>query len=283
MIKKDLISISMLVCIVCFGVVIGSGVTAIIYQNLYNQQVEDYFATVYNVTYFPSASEQISSILSVTNNISDPHKKLQAIADWEIAGFYNLREAANNNSLNYNTSRIGAYVYDDAGRIRANPGAQFIMDPYWITYQRYGACGELAYLFAYVANESGFETKVVSARYVGGGNHAWVEVNMSSGLMYYDPTMYYDYRSYEDKDSIIWFGSLTNQTVWDIPLIDILDNDGNDVINRYPSVNNPSLSYSLPQETTNILLIKSQVFEGENKYVLSLIECKSNDSIYWVK
>lgn len=283
MIKKELISILMLVIMLGFGVVLGSGVTEIIYQNSYNQQVEDYFATVYNVTYFPNASEQISSILSVTNNISDPHKKLLAIADWEIAGFYNLWEAANNNSLNYNTSRIGAYVYDDAGRIRANPGAQFIKDPYWITYQRYGACGELAYLFAYVANKSGFETKVVSAQYVGGGNHAWVEVNMSSGLMYYDPTWYYDYRSYEDNDSIIWFGPLTNQTVWDIQLINILDNDGNDVINRYPSVNNTPLSYSIPQETMTILLIKSQLFEGENNYVLSLIECKSNDSIYWVK
>ncbi|HJJ54342.1 MAG TPA: transglutaminase domain-containing protein [Methanocorpusculum sp.] len=287
MIKKKnqsiLLRVLLMVAILVPGLIIGYCAAGIICQNSYNQQVDDYFAVAYNATYYPNASEQISSILAITNNISDPHKKLQAIATWEIPGYFNIWEATHNKNLNYTTKAIGQYTYDDAGRVRAIFGAKFINDPYWITYHRYGACGELAYLFAYVANESGFETEVVSANYVGFGNHAWVEVNMSSGPMYYDPTWYYDCRSCEDKDSIMWFGPLENQSVWDRQLINILDENKNNVIGRYPSVNNTSLGISKPQNMTKNLLNKFPFFEGENAYVLFFTEHVKNDSINWIK
>jgi len=73
-------------------------------------------------------------------------------------------------------------------------------NPYWIAYYKTGACGELATLFNYTANKSGFITQVVTT-----GSHSWVEVKNDDGeWWYFDPLCY----------KVISKENIQNQTKW---------------------------------------------------------------------
>lgn len=207
----------------------------------YNEQIDNHFSTQYQEVYYPKGEENINLIINETRNITDPIDKLTAIADWEIDGFINFLQYLKWNTSYNHTRRLGSnYVYDDEGRIRAASGP-YQNDPYWIAYHKIGACGELGTLFAYVANQSGFETRLVSATYADlPNNHAWVEVKVNDEWMYFDPTVYWDNynnkwnQTFTDK----WYGSLDEQDVWGVKVWGIYDKETRqDVCNgRYEHV-----------------------------------------------
>ncbi|WP_167815803.1 transglutaminase-like domain-containing protein [Methanocorpusculum sp. GPch4] len=207
----------------------------------YNEQIDNHFSTQYQEVYYPKGEENINLIINETRNITDPIDKLTAIADWEIDGFINFLQYQKWNTSYNHTRRLGSnYVYDDEGRIRAASGP-YQNDPYWIAYHKIGACGELGTLFAYVANQSGFETRLVSATYADlPNNHAWVEVKVNDEWMYFDPTVYWDNynnkwnQTFTDK----WYGSLDEQDVWGVKVWGIYDKETRqDVCNgRYENV-----------------------------------------------
>ena len=148
-------------------------------------QIEDYLSTQYTNEYYPTAEAEIQKILLTAANISDPIEKLTTIAAWEIEDFVDIVEYDKWNE-SYNGTRYlsNKYCYDENGKIRVHSG-MYQNDPHWIAYHKIGACGELAALFAYVANRSGFETRNVSADYAKTlQNHAWVEVKVNGEWMY---------------------------------------------------------------------------------------------------
>ena len=208
---------------------------------VYNEQIDNYFSTQYKEVYYPKGEENINLIINETRNITYPIDKLTAIADWEIDGFVNFLQYQKWNTSYNHTRRLGSnYVYDDEGRIRAESGP-YQNDPYWIAYHKMGACGELGTLFAYVANQSGFETRLVSAKYVDiPNNHVWVEVKINDEWMYFDPTVYWD--NHNNKWNLTstdkWYGSLDEQKVWDAKVLGIYDmENGQDVCKeRYENV-----------------------------------------------
>jgi hypothetical protein len=200
-----------------------------------------YYTTIYESEIKPNAIIDIQQILNNISNISDPYQKLEAIAKWEVDPFFNVyREIRDNESYVYNLR--GKYLCDDEGRVRALGGAKYNNDPYWIAEQRFGACGELAYLFSYIANQSGFETKVVLANQVineknpnGYSNHAWVEVKIDDEWNYYDPTNYYN--NYPNISyPLQWSGPLAARDLWNWDVMRIIDEYGNDVHEQYNGI-----------------------------------------------
>ncbi len=194
----------------------------------YNEQLDNYFSIQYKEVYYPKGEENINLIINETRNITDPIDKLTAIADWEIDGFVNSLQYQKWNTSYNQTRKLGSnYLYDDEGRIRAESGP-YQNDPYWIAYHKMGACGELGTLFAYVANQSGFETRSVFTKYADlSNNHAWVEVKVNDEWMYFDPTVYWDNynnkwnQTFTDK----WYGSLDEQRVWGVKVWGIYDTE----------------------------------------------------------
>ena len=83
------------------------------------------------------------------------------------------------------------YVYDDPSKkIRIESRGIFDNDPYFITYFKTGACGESAALFNYLANTSGFESRIVGTS---AEDHQWDEIKINNNWVQVDPTIYYYY------------------------------------------------------------------------------------------
>ena len=205
-------------------------------------QIEDYLSTQYTNEYYPTAEAEIQKILLTAANISDPIEKLTTIAAWEIEDFVDTVEYNKwNESYNGTRALSNKYYYDENGKIRVFSG-KYQNDPHWIAYHKIGACGELAALFAYVANRSGFETRNVSADYAKTlQNHAWVEVKVNGEWMYFDPTIYWN--NYNNEINFVlsdkWYGTLDEQNVWNTPVLGVYDQETKKSVGmeRYPNVN----------------------------------------------
>ncbi len=187
-----------------------------------SRALDAYFSIQYKLIIQPEGERQISTILDEVQDMPHEVEKLNRIAEWVTTNFTELfweRYLHRNIILQTLDPPINRYRYDPStGKIRAehsifgkNP---FTNDPYWISYNKLGACGELAHLFANVSNRAGFETRVVGADLVEKflifefvtNNHAWVEVKIGDEWWYFDPDAYGHYHvlgieSYKDR----WF------------------------------------------------------------------------------
>lgn len=162
--------------------------------------LDQYYGVIYNTTIKPQGEHEIQQIVAEVQNISETTEKLDTIAKWETSNFTEIyweKRRGHDLSEKMLDPPLGRWIYDSKGKIRPlniileNP---FANDPAWIAYYRFGACGELAYLFADVANRSGYETRVVVAILKNPpGNHAWVEIKIGDEWQYYDPTIYGEY------------------------------------------------------------------------------------------
>lgn len=236
-------------------------------------QIEDYLSTQYTNEYYPTAEAEIQKILLTAANISDPIEKLTTIAAWEIEDFVDTVEYNKwNESYNGMWVLSNKYCYDENGKIRVFSG-KYQNDPHWIAYHKIGACGELAALFAYVANRSGFETRNVSADYAKTlQNHAWVEVKVNGEWMYFDPTIYWN--NYNNEINLVlsdkWYGTLDEQNLWGVLALNVYDPEtGKDVcVERYPNidhVDNPVMwwYYAISRKITPYLdLFFASVMQG---------------------
>lgn len=183
---------------ILIGILVGIVCGVIICSELNNQQTDDYFSMIYELQIVDDGHRQIQDILT---NISSSYDQngtssnigiiFESIAEWEANNYTNILVEMDN-SESYQPKKIGHYTYDDNGLIRA-AGGPYRQDPFWIAHYRYGACGELAALFAYTVSQLGFDARIVRADYAdGSNNHAWVEVKVNEEWWFVDPTVYWE-------------------------------------------------------------------------------------------
>lgn len=185
------------------------GIVTITRENA--ESLDDYFSVLYQTMIKPHGEDEINSILQEVEGIDNDSEKLNAIAAWVTSNFTEYywekhwQNDVNWSSIGYLDKR---YLFDKSGNIRAVAGGyienEYDNDPYWIAHYRIGACGELAHLFEFVANKSGYETRIVAMEFEG-NNHAWVELVIDGEWMYFDPTLYGEYHNGITKVPF-WFG-----------------------------------------------------------------------------
>lgn len=181
-----------------------------IYKNYINIGKERIASIVNNTSSMGKEPERLSQIAHIiTQDFTDPnwpHQWNKSIFCYypnsthmydycQISGPENLAPYLDEN----HTDLI--FVSDKLGHIRQECGS-LGYDPYWIAYQKTGACQELAYLFKEVANESGFETRVVQADKA--GLHDWDEVNINGEWKFFDPQKYGEVNGTGNQSQ--WFG-----------------------------------------------------------------------------
>jgi len=152
-----------------------------------------------------------------TTQIKDDDSKLDEIFRWEMNDWHNpLWEPRNfslyNNSLNYisyknNSKKIRpnnffAFFYY---KQQTPSGVYFGNDPYWIAYNKVGACQELSNLFSYMAAQSGIKSRTVQTIW----DHQWAEVEINGQWKYYDPWCAVEHGYYNSTD-----GNLTFKSKW---------------------------------------------------------------------
>jgi hypothetical protein len=116
--------------------------------------------------------------------------KIREIANFTENGYYQTYNNNNSSPLWSLASIWGFKVYDDPQKLRIRANLLFANDPYFIAYFKTGACGESAALFNFVANKSGFESRIVGTK---ADDHAWNEVKINNRWVQVDPTIYYYY------------------------------------------------------------------------------------------
>jgi hypothetical protein len=176
----------------------------------------NFFSQKYTNEIIPKGKIIISTELDNVSKINSTNAKLNEIFIWEMQNWHNPNwEIGNfyyfNKSLNYFSYK------NDPTKIRANPNFDFTLfrqqtpngtfygdDPYWIAYNKVGACQELSNLFSFMARQSGIESRTIQT--VG---HQWVEVNINGDWKYYDPWCAVEHDYYNSSD-----GNLTFNTKW---------------------------------------------------------------------
>lgn len=157
-------------------------------------QMDKHIKERYSSEIYPNASIIISSELSAVEKISDPREKLNTIFRWEMSDWHNPEwepDAFYYSSiypiyLSYkqNNSRLlPQRTYELSIFTPRNPSGQYYGDdPYWLAYNKVGACRELSFLFSYMAKESGLKPRLINTAW-----HQWVEVDIDNDTYYYDP------------------------------------------------------------------------------------------------
>lgn len=218
----------------------------------YLHQLDEYFTVVYNTQIKEKGESDIEKIVQNVSNISDSHEKLEAIALWQVSNWQDtFWEQRFRNDTSYRWSLLGVrdptsnqaygYEYNEFGGIRAIDSAKYTNNETWIAGNRIGNCEDLATLFSYVANQSGFETRIVTADFVGrnGDGHVWNEVKINGKWQYYDIDRAGQYYHYDKnvKSWGDWRGNPESYTISYKPVIEqISDTDGEDTQQRYTSL-----------------------------------------------
>lgn len=180
------------------------------------ESLEQYFSILYETEIFPKGEKAIQDFVIELDQSLNETEKFDKIAEWVTANFteyYWEKGLINNTKYEYNgySPFVDAYVYDPDGRVRACPPSPYSNDPAWIAYYRTGACGELATLFADIANRTKTPVKLVQASFKTHGNHAWVEVMLENGeWRYFDPTIYGEHSQFGIWPDGHWFGNISN-------------------------------------------------------------------------
>jgi hypothetical protein len=180
-----------------------------IYKNYINVGKERITSIVNNTSSMGQDPERLSQMAHlITQDFTDPNWPYQ----WNTSFYYypNSPHSYDYRLIN-GTENLAPYldknltdlifVSDKLGHIRQECGS-LGYDPYWIAYQKTGDCQELAYFFKKVANESGFETRVVQADKT--GLHLWNEVNVNREWKFFDLQRYGEFNG--TGDSSRWFG-----------------------------------------------------------------------------
>ncbi|MCX6681562.1 MAG: transglutaminase-like domain-containing protein [Methanoregula sp.] len=176
----------------------------------------NFFNQRYITEIFPKGKEIISTEIETIKQINDSDSKLDEIFKWEMRDWHNpLWESDNFNY--FNGSLIYISYKNNVSRTRANPvfgyylyrpqtpeGKYYGDDPYWIAYNKVGACQELSNLFAFMAQKSGIRSRTVQTF-----GHQWAEVEINGEWKYYDPWCAVEHGYYNSTD-----GNLTSKDKW---------------------------------------------------------------------
>lgn len=258
---KKVIAYFLIVVILIGTIIIGIFLGCVLCADIYNKQVDDYFSMIYESQVVDDGRSQVYDILTKVSNSYDQAEMssnigliFEDIAEWETENYTNILVEIDNCGSS-SVKSIGTYKYDANGLIRAQ-AKPYRHDPFWIAHYRYGACGELAALFAYVVNQLGFETRVVRADYAdGSNNHAWVEINVNNEWFFADPTLYWEIT----KNNATWYTDPWYGPTEDFKIFGkkvkavVIDGTDVDVRFHYPNANYPDKTIS----KTELLVKKS--------------------------
>jgi hypothetical protein len=216
-----------------------------------NQKLDECFKILDKTVIHDAGKLEIDIIVNKTSYLGKESKRLTLIADMITSDFtdpywphqqdenhfcyypddekmpYNYCRLQGQNNLKslgsdhdkYNNT----YLFDKKGRVRqlhVNTGMIALnIDPYWIAFQKTGACQELSVLFNKTANESGFVTRIV---YSDGNSHFWNEVNIDGEWKFFDVQRY---GMNDTNDSSKWFGNTSDYAdAYPWPLCNMINN-----------------------------------------------------------
>ncbi len=146
---------------------------------------------------YPKGKMQIESELVKIAEIKDDSLKLDEIFLWEMQDWHSPNWEIDENDFyihdnirtyyryKHNESRIYVTnIFENSIFRQETPnGIYYGDDPIWIAYNRVGACRELSNLFAYMAQQSKIESRIIRTI----SDHQWVEVKINGEWYYYDP------------------------------------------------------------------------------------------------
>jgi hypothetical protein len=232
-----------------FILVLASGCSS---SNPENQKLDECFKILDKTVIHDAGKMEIDRIVNDTSYLEKDPKRLTLIADIITRDFTDPYWAYQQNEENFcyypddkemlynhcrlegqnNLKSIGSindlnnsYLFDKRGRVRQIiPSAGMIVlsrDPYWIAFQKTGACKELSVLFNKTANDSGFVIRVV---YSDGIGHYWNEVNINGEWKFFDVQRYGSIKK-DTTDPSTWFGNTSdyaNADGW--PLCNMINN-----------------------------------------------------------
>jgi len=197
-----IIFIISLLFLVCGGLYSILSMIIISDQNSYANSLNSYFDVKYQNEIKPQSEIEINHIVNETINISNFSERLDRIAEWETQNFTDVywHHVSSKRIIPY----ADIYTYNSEGKIRVAQSSiatsPYAGDPDWITYYRFGACGEESALFANVSNRTGIVSRPIILDLghweygivpVQTGNHAFLEVQLNDDEWYfYDPTVY---------------------------------------------------------------------------------------------
>lgn len=226
----------------------------------YTYTLNDYFLKKYQNEIQPQSEFEINQIVNEVRHVPNVSEKFNRIAEWEMQNFtdpYWEKYLGHNIGIQYLNPPLNTYAYNNNGKIRALASSlvpsPFANDPDWIQSNRFGACGEKAYLFSNVTTRLGYQTRiiVVSTGFwfygipIQKDNHAWVEINIDDEWYYFDPTVYGEYHvlnisGYNNR----WFGKPKDYDIFSpAESLSVVQVDTHqDVSQRYPK-----LVYPTPQ------------------------------------
>jgi transglutaminase-like putative cysteine protease len=199
--KRNVKFLSLLVVILCillvFAVYYANYVEIPTYKKqsqFYDQQLDNYFTEVYEKDIQDIGEKRINYILNEVKNISDPYEKLERIAQWETENITDMFwERSIQNNKSYTWPWLGNYQYNENNQYRATGSAKYTNNATWIAGNNMGNCGDIAALFDYVANQSGFETRTIHVVYSDqaySDGHVWNEIKINGVWVYFDIDRY---------------------------------------------------------------------------------------------
>jgi hypothetical protein len=127
----------------------------------------------YFVEIKPHVDTEINSFVENISAIKDPQTKVKEIANFTEKDYYQTYGKSSTLSI------LGIKLL-----------FSITNDPYFVAYYKTGACGESASLFNFIANKSGFESRIVGTQ---AEDHQWTEIKINDRWVQVDPTIYYYY------------------------------------------------------------------------------------------
>jgi hypothetical protein len=151
------------------------------------------------------------------SKINDSDAKLDEIFRWEMSDWHNPNWEKGTFWSNFYSPVYSRYKNDtNKARVNLNfeysffrpqnkDGVLYADDPAWLAFNKVGACKELSNLFSFMAQESGFETRLIRTAW----DHQWTEVKIDGEWRYYDPWCAVEHDYYNASD-----GNLTFKNKW---------------------------------------------------------------------
>lgn len=205
---------SLLAFIAIFPIFTVNFATDQYYHFLYSIKKEEGNATINNIVthtaQYDNSTQRLTKIADlITQNFTDYWwiyqrderfcRDSNGTADWCSPLFgtplYNIFER---------NSHYYIYVVDKIGNVTTYKTNDLSFNPYWIAYQKAGACQAISVFFNETANRSGFITRVVRSS---GIDHMWNEVYIGGTWKYFDIQRYGERTN---NNSSYWFGDTKN-------------------------------------------------------------------------
>lgn len=197
---------------------ITSFIAPIYLQNII--EINRFADNQYSEKFYPEGKKKIDDELLKLRQLPNDNSKLDEIFRWQMEDWRNPAWDRGWGYTNYENPFFlnnQSFYYSDLKLLpkrdfefslhapRNSNGLFYGNDPYWLAYNKFGACRELSTLFSYMAKQAGIESRTVQT----GFYHQWAEVKINDEWMYYDPWCALEHHYYNPND-----GNLTFKSKW---------------------------------------------------------------------